>query len=333
MDEGSKHRKFMILLNKSIQEIDTWIPKKALVPSLDITKPLREVCDLLDWPEAIKQTPRWSTARLRAETCVRCVLATDADKIFLDDHMRNVALDTLKRISGIPYNSLAESRTASDVEPHLIQLEDDFGRIASRIKDWPSLREAMRSMRDIYAHDPGLLKFPGQKLSTTFDFERIEQGDAFISSIDKLLTLYEEAVIKGDRRLQRECLLGLFTNACTVERDQPMGRRYHERLEELERELQMYDEGSSVISKLAKLRIDDMSDTGSTSGGHCKSRSDSLKEIRKRFEIDSFYRDRSQFRRFLLQLKTAFILDRDKYPDVQTQVLFATMQLKGVAFA
>ena len=90
---------------------------------------------------------------------------------------------------------------------------------------------------------------------------------------------------------------------------------------------------SSVTNKLAALKLDDMSEAGSTSGHRRSSSSDATKDYKDRMRVEAFHGERSQLRRFLIQLKVVFVLERDKYPTSQSQVLFASMQLKGAAFS
>ena len=90
---------------------------------------------------------------------------------------------------------------------------------------------------------------------------------------------------------------------------------------------------SLVASKLGKLKLDDnMSTTGSTSGDHRRSVSIDHGRGKPKVEIEAFYGDRSQLRRFLVQLKAYFALEGDKYPNSKAKILFAGMQLKGAAF-
>ena len=56
-------------------------------------------------------------------------------------------------------------------------------------------------------------------------------------------------------------------------------------------------------------------------------------EDNKDAKIKYFSGDRSKLRFFLTQLKTAFTLNPQKYPNTYKQVLFATQHLRGPAFA
>jgi len=91
---------------------------------------------------------------------------------------------------------------------------------------------------------------------------------------------------------------------------------------------------SSVANKLGKLKLDDdnMSTTGSTSGDHRRSISIDNGRGKPKVEVEAFYGDRSQLRRFLVQLKAYFALEGDRYPSARSKILFAGMQLKGAAF-
>jgi len=90
---------------------------------------------------------------------------------------------------------------------------------------------------------------------------------------------------------------------------------------------------SSVASKLGKLKLDDnMSTTGSSSGDHRRSVSIDHGRSKPKVEVEAFYGDRSQLRRFLVQLKAYFALEGDKYPSSRSEILFAGMQLKSATF-
>ncbi|KAF4546924.1 Hypothetical protein D9617_96g011920 [Elsinoe fawcettii] len=75
-----------------------------------------------------------------------------------------------------------------------------------------------------------------------------------------------------------------------------------------------------------------MSDTRSEAGGHRRSSSRDEPRSRTKLDVEPFYGDRAHLGRFLTQLKTYFLLERDKYPDNRSRILYAAMQLKGAAF-
>src|SRR5271163_2560891 len=50
-------------------------------------------------------------------------------------------------------------------------------------------------------------------------------------------------------------------------------------------------------------------------------------------KVDYFYGDKAKLRAFLVQLKLAYALNPEKYPDSRTKVLLAAAYLRGSAFA
>ncbi|PSK33407.1 hypothetical protein B9Z65_8921 [Elsinoe australis] len=77
-----------------------------------------------------------------------------------------------------------------------------------------------------------------------------------------------------------------------------------------------------------------MSTTGPTSGErHRSSRDEDTRDGKRGIDVEPFYGDRAQLRRFLIQLKTLFKLEGSRYPSHQSRVLYASSRLRGSAFS
>src|SRR5271155_3613897 len=87
----------------------------------------------------------------------------------------------------------------------------------------------------------------------------------------------------------------------------------------------------SLTDKFASLNISRdtvamAKDETSEASGHCEKHSNSPR-------VDYFHGDRAKLRAYLVQLKLAFALNKEKYPDAATKVLFAAAYLRDSAFA
>ena len=73
---------------------------------------------------------------------------------------------------------------------------------------------------------------------------------------------------------------------------------------------------------------------GSTRGGSSDQYSSQfVDKLKDDLRIEHYYGERAKLRFFLTQLKAAFKLQPQKYPDARSKVLYSAMQLRGSAFA